>query len=147
VVGAFFLIRREAFKALGGFDERFFVYLEDLDLSARIKAAGLRERFVASTCIRHKGGGRAGTLDADRLYFSRQSRLRYCRKHFGMTAAVLTALLSLTFEPAIRLPVILWRGGLGGLREDAQAWARLAIDLFRRPRWLLAGETANTDKG
>lgn len=38
--GCFFLIRSEVFLGLGGFDERFFMYLEDADLSKRVKELG-----------------------------------------------------------------------------------------------------------
>ena len=42
VIGAFFLIRRHVFEALGGFDERFFVYYEEVDLSLRARQRGHR---------------------------------------------------------------------------------------------------------
>ena len=45
------MIRAATFQALGGFDERFFVYLEDLDLSLRARRMGLLTRFVK--CDRH----------------------------------------------------------------------------------------------
>ena len=57
VIGAFYLVRRSVFEALGGFDERFFVYLEDLELSRRILHAGYRIRYVSGASALHVGGG------------------------------------------------------------------------------------------
>ena len=45
VMGAFFLVRRSVFDALGGFDERFFVFYEELDFSLRVRQCGLRTVF------------------------------------------------------------------------------------------------------
>ena len=50
------LVRREEF-ALGGFDERFFMYLEDVDLCRRYRAAGATIRRDASASVTHLGGG------------------------------------------------------------------------------------------
>ena len=47
VIGAFFLVRRDLFDVLGGFDERFFVYLEDLDFSYRARQAGWHSVYLA----------------------------------------------------------------------------------------------------
>ena len=60
VIEAFYLIRRSVFMQLGGFDERFFVYLEDSDLSLRAYQAGWSCLYVAEAKIFHAGGGVRG---------------------------------------------------------------------------------------
>ena len=57
VIGAFYLIRREVFEKLGGFDGRFFLYLEDLDLSCRVCGHGRHIMYLADARAYHKGGG------------------------------------------------------------------------------------------
>jgi GT2 family glycosyltransferase len=57
VIGAFYLMRRALFESLGGFDERFFVYLEDLDFSLRARKAGWSSVYLATTQAFHAGGG------------------------------------------------------------------------------------------
>lgn len=53
VSGAAFAIRRELYEALGGFDESFFLYMEDSDLSLRARLAGYRCLYVPSARIYH----------------------------------------------------------------------------------------------
>ncbi|WP_222927547.1 glycosyltransferase family 2 protein [Biomaibacter acetigenes] len=62
VIGAFFLVRRQLFEKLNGFDERFFVYLEDLDFSYRAKQLGYSSYYLTSTKAYHKGGGSSEKL-------------------------------------------------------------------------------------
>jgi GT2 family glycosyltransferase len=57
VMGAFFLVRRSLFEALGGFDERFFVYYEDLDFSVRARAQGWRSVYLSTARAFHRGQG------------------------------------------------------------------------------------------
>ncbi len=56
VSGACMLVRRCAFEAVGGFDERYFLYWEDADLCRRLRGAGWRMRYVPSARVRHAGG-------------------------------------------------------------------------------------------
>lgn len=57
------LYRRAAFLAAGGgFDERFFAYLEDVDLGLRLRAAGWTCRYEPRAIARHAGGGTSGRL-------------------------------------------------------------------------------------
>ncbi|MDQ1494966.1 MAG: N-acetylglucosaminyl-diphospho-decaprenol L-rhamnosyltransferase [Actinomycetota bacterium] len=54
--GTFVLIERDAWHAVGGFDERYFMYSEDLDLSLRITKTGRRPMYVPAASIQHAGG-------------------------------------------------------------------------------------------
>ncbi|HAM27483.1 MAG TPA: dTDP-Rha--alpha-D-GlcNAc-pyrophosphate polyprenol alpha-3-L-rhamnosyltransferase [Microbacteriaceae bacterium] len=53
--GAFLLIRREAFEAVGGFDERYFMYFEDVDLGRNLGLAGWKNLYVPSAEVLHLG--------------------------------------------------------------------------------------------
>jgi hypothetical protein len=55
------LYRRSVLRALGGFDERYFAYLEDVDLALRIRLAGWRCRYEPAVA-RHAGEGSSGQL-------------------------------------------------------------------------------------
>lgn len=103
VIGAFYVIRRELFEALGGFDERFFVYLEDIDLSRRAALAGWRCRYLAEATAFHKGGGTSEQVKAHRLFYSLRSRLLYAFKHFSAPAAWTVLVATLLAEPLSRL--------------------------------------------
>jgi GT2 family glycosyltransferase len=72
------LVRAEAFRAVGGFDERFFMYFEDVDLCLRLEAAGWRLAEEQRAVVCHAGGV-AGRSEVDDLY--RPSQLRYYRLH------------------------------------------------------------------
>jgi GT2 family glycosyltransferase len=61
VMGAAMLIRREAFDAVGGFDERFFLYWEDADLCRRLRNRGWTTRYVPGAVVEHPGGRSSAT--------------------------------------------------------------------------------------
>jgi len=103
VIGAFYLVRRELFISLGGFDERYFVYLEDLDLSLRIRNAGFKCRYLVGACAQHIGGGTSHQVKALRLFYSTDSRINYIRKHHaGITVSTLIPVI-LFVEPVVRI--------------------------------------------
>lgn len=54
--GSCLLLRREAFDSLGGFDERYFMYLEDIDLGDRLGRAGWQNVYVPTAVIHHDQG-------------------------------------------------------------------------------------------
>jgi N-acetylglucosaminyl-diphospho-decaprenol L-rhamnosyltransferase len=54
--GSCLLLRREAFEAVGGFDEGYFMYVEDLDLCERIGRAGWQVVYVPASVVLHAGG-------------------------------------------------------------------------------------------
>jgi N-acetylglucosaminyl-diphospho-decaprenol L-rhamnosyltransferase len=125
VMGAFFLIRRRLFEELGGFDERFFVYLEDLDLSLRAHRAGWRSFYMADVEAYHKGGGTSEQIKSVRLFYSLRSRILYSYKHFGPASATSLALATLFLEPLIRSGWALVRLAFRELLETTQAYSIL----------------------
>jgi N-acetylglucosaminyl-diphospho-decaprenol L-rhamnosyltransferase len=56
VSGACFLVRRTAFEEIGGFDESYFMYLEDVDLCWRLTGAGWRIGYAPSATVTHLQG-------------------------------------------------------------------------------------------
>jgi N-acetylglucosaminyl-diphospho-decaprenol L-rhamnosyltransferase len=56
VSGAFFVVRRAAFDAVGGFDERYFLYVEEVDLCWRLQQAGWKVAYVPAAHVTHTGG-------------------------------------------------------------------------------------------
>jgi N-acetylglucosaminyl-diphospho-decaprenol L-rhamnosyltransferase len=102
VIGAFYLVRRSVFESVEGFDERYFVYLEDLDLSRRIHQAGWDIRYLADVRAYHRGGGTSEQVKAARLAYALHSRMRYGFKHFGPVPAAMLAGGTLLVEPLVR---------------------------------------------
>jgi len=64
--GAFLLIRREAFEAVAGWDERYWFYAEDLDLCLRTSQAGWRVRYVGEVSATHVKGSSSNLRRSDR---------------------------------------------------------------------------------
>ena len=82
ISGAFFLTRKEILDKVGGFDERFFMYAEDIDLSYRIQKAGYKNCFFSETCIIHfKGESTKKDSKYVRLFYSAMAQ--FSKKHFG----------------------------------------------------------------
>lgn len=54
--GSCLLLRRVAFDSVGGFDTRYFMYFEDVDLGERLTKTGWRNRYVPSAEVVHTGG-------------------------------------------------------------------------------------------
>jgi N-acetylglucosaminyl-diphospho-decaprenol L-rhamnosyltransferase len=83
--GAFLMIRRDAWQAVGGFDEGFRpVWFEDVDFLKRLRDGGYVVRYVPSAVARHRGGHSVERLDREsREVYWYASLLRYSSKHFG----------------------------------------------------------------
>ena len=71
--GGAFLIRRDTFDALGGFDPRFFMVHEDVDLSYRARLRGLRCWYAADAIVRHAGSGSLGTLSPSAVFYGQRN--------------------------------------------------------------------------
>lgn len=125
VMGAFFLVRRRLFERLGGFDERFFVYFEEVDFSLRAKQAGIESVFLATAWATHTGNVTTEVIRDTRLFYSWRSRLAYAGKHFTLPGRASVATVTLVVEPIFRISRALARGNLNEGGEAARAWARI----------------------
>lgn len=83
LAGAFMLIRKSVLDEIGSFDETFFMYGEDVDLSYRIQKAGYSNHYFAgSTIIHFKGEStRRGSMNYVRMFYNAMSI--FVRKHYG----------------------------------------------------------------
>lgn len=78
--GCCMLLRGDAFRAAGGFDERFFLYFEDFDLCRALRAAGGSIRYLPEMRVRHHPGGAAAKGWRHRRLFA-AAAWKYFRKH------------------------------------------------------------------
>jgi hypothetical protein len=81
--GAALLIPRRAYRALGGLDERIFMYMEEVDWCRRARHAGLHVRFVPEARFVHTGQHAARQAREATYLHNLRSRVYYFRKHHG----------------------------------------------------------------
>lgn len=92
--GSCLLLRTAAFCAVGGFDERYFMYLEDVDLGDRLGRAGWHNVYVPQAIIHHDQGHAAGAIPERMLPAHHASAYRFqADRHPGVLAAPLRAVL------------------------------------------------------
>lgn len=125
VIGAFFIVRRELFESLGGFDERFFVYFEEVDFALRASQEGFRTIYLADAQAFHVGGAISKQVKARRLFYSLRSRLLYSFKHFSWIDSFGVLLLTLFVEPLSRSVLVTSRRSWSGFRETWLAYGML----------------------
>jgi len=126
VTGACVLLRRDLFERLGGFDEAFFLYSEEVDLLYRARRLGAETWYDPAAEVEHVWGGTAGRSSALTLQERARSHVRYLAKH-GSRGAAQRGRLVLLAGLALRAP-----------RSPAQRTA--ARWLARRPLEALLAE-------
>lgn len=125
VIGAFYLIRRSLFKKIGGFDELFFVYYEDLDLSKSVRLAAFEIWYLVESKAFHLGGGSSQQVKVHRLFYSLCSRLLYASKHFPRWHFLLLVTAVFSIEPFTRSAWCLMRGDIVGVKHTWLAFRML----------------------
>ncbi len=134
--GCFCVVKRKAVDEVGGLDEQFFFYAEDIDWCKRLRDAGWKLKFVPEATATHFGG--ASTSNAPLRYSIEilRATLKYWRKHHGWTGQMVCYIFMVTHH-GFRLMI---RGlkrslGLGG---SADSKYKLQEDMVCL-RWLLTG--------
>jgi len=147
LVGACVAITRLAFERVGGWDERFFFYEEDVDLSVRVKAAGFQIWFLPQITVTHLKGAATGSVLLSAQLEAVRSRFLYIEKHFApglVPVLVMARLFSMslrTLEGWLILVVTLGLNASVRRRAVTSAITMLWVLLMMRPRWSLSGQT------
>jgi N-acetylglucosaminyl-diphospho-decaprenol L-rhamnosyltransferase len=95
VSGACMLLRRSALEEVGGFDERYWMYIEDIDLCYRLAQAGWKTWYEPSARVLHrKRGTSAGRLSLRLVWSFHAGMWRFYRTHYAPHRSVLVNLAS-----------------------------------------------------
>jgi N-acetylglucosaminyl-diphospho-decaprenol L-rhamnosyltransferase len=95
--GACFLMRRETWERVGGFDDDFFLWYEDVDLAKRLDEAGFRNLLVGSARVGHEAARSFSQLDRPTMQSIRRPSLRlYIEKHHRRLAPLAAPLFRIS---------------------------------------------------
>jgi N-acetylglucosaminyl-diphospho-decaprenol L-rhamnosyltransferase len=115
------LYRRSAFEALGGFDERIFLYYEDLDLALRLAARGGRSRLAPQARALHAYSASLGAASARKYAWTGWSR-GYMLRRYGVMRDPRLALRALACESALCAGQLLKDRTVSGLGGRLRGW-------------------------
>src|SRR6185437_12163713 len=126
LMGAFMFMRKSVFEKIGYFDERFFVYYEEVDFSKRLAQKGGKSFFNADIKAIHTGEGTTSSVKGFRLFLNVRSRLQYAKKHFNFPGYCCVWVSTFFIEPITRSFFLIFSGKLS-----------VIPDLFKGYRLLL----------
>ena len=96
--GSALMLRREVYEQIGGLDEGYVMYSEEVDWCKRAKNAGWRVVYLGNASIIHHGGKSSEQVVAHSHVHFQQSKLRYFRKYHGwLVAQILRLFLLLNY--------------------------------------------------
>lgn len=125
VMGAFMFCRKNIFEEIGNFDERYFVYYEDMDLSYRAKGKGVKIFFNSTIKAFHQGRGTTEQIKDVRLFYSLSSRLKFVKKHYNFLSFLLVFLITYLIEFFTRIIFGYFSNGPTAVRETIKAYKLL----------------------
>jgi GT2 family glycosyltransferase len=113
--GCAFMAKRAVFEDVGLFDERFCLYLEDLDFSYRVAKAGFKLVFNPQAVVWHKNAGSSSAGSALQTYYFTRNRLLFAQKH-----------------APLKLKLLVYRQALEKLRQGSKIEKEAVRDFFKR---------------
>jgi len=126
VSGAFMAIRREAFDEIGGFDEGYFMYVEDVDLCWRMWRAGRSVVYLPEGEVCHHVGMSSRAVPARMVFHHHASMLRFHRKTYDGPARRPVNVL-VTAGIVVRVALIMGLNALYRIREALGGAARVIM--------------------
>lgn len=130
VMGAALLVRRPVFEEINGFDERLFLYYEDVDLSARVSDRGFRSCYLNDAYVTHIGRASSSQDAGLTLALHIRSRITYAGLHFGVAAKGVLLMACVLLEFPIRLLQAMLGKSEVSLGSVFRAYGLLALNLF-----------------
>jgi GT2 family glycosyltransferase len=106
VSGACMMVRREAFEAVGGMDEQFFLYWEDADLCFRLRQAGWLTIYNPVAGVTHLTGRSSALARKQSLIAFHRSAFRYYLKHGGRLRRVISPVIFLALSGRLVLKLV-----------------------------------------
>lgn len=132
--GSLLLMPLDAFRAAGGFDERFFLYSEEVDLQRRLGERGVHSWLLPSLEVRHVGGASTDATRSNEWLV--RSRLTYAEKWGGLlqlrSSMRAVAIVNLATRLGLRAtgrrsaPRVAWKREMAAARM--QPWPRQPLD-------------------
>jgi N-acetylglucosaminyl-diphospho-decaprenol L-rhamnosyltransferase len=136
IIGAAMLMRRRDYERLGGMDEQFFVYFEEVDLCKRIKEAGGDIWFWPGAHVQHLSGGSCETdsVRARMIFVLRESRRKYFTKHYGVLGGLTVEVVNRieAIQKSVVLSVLWIVRRKRSYREKAHGFWAVAIGITPR---------------
>ena len=130
VQGSALLMRREVYQDIGGLDEGFTMYAEELDYCRRAKENGWQVYYHGGAVITHHGGKSSEQVGALKQIHFQTSKLRYFRKHHGYAHyLILRLVLLLQFGWQLSLEAV--KGALGHKRSLRAQRAKVYWQVLR----------------
>ena len=126
--GCALLVRAEAFREIGGFDERFFLYYEDIDLCLRARAAGWEIAMAPAARVFHEGSKSTRGEPAAKVYHHARSRVLFFSRHVRGMGRIPFIVSEMAF-----IARQLGQHMLAGEARNAVAYVRGTLDALRAP--------------
>lgn len=127
ITGACLLVRRQVYEQLGGFDSRFVMYSEEVDLQYHIQRSGKQVYYLPEVTTLHHGGGSQGRLRRRRMVY--RGKLLFFLKNYGLLRQ---SALRLVLAGTALGKMFVWSAGwcLRSLRGRAAAEIRSNLEVL-----------------
>jgi GT2 family glycosyltransferase len=128
--GSCLLIRSEAFRKAGGFDDYFFSYMEEIDLCIRLKRQGHQIYCVPSVKVYHYGAYTSNLDLRRKVYLNHRNNLYLVLKHYSVWPYLPLFFLRILFD-LLSIIYYLWELRFGFVLAVIHAYGSLAIDFSK----------------
>jgi GT2 family glycosyltransferase len=129
ISGAAFVISSHLFHELGGFEERFFMYYEDTDLSLRLRCAGFLCTAVPASIVYH---AYKSTFSAQKMFFLERNR------YLSLFSLISWQMFLLMLPSILLVEVVSWGYAILQGRQEIKAKWRAWVELVQARSWIAA---------
>ena len=142
--GVAMFANRAVVEELGGFDEDFFMQMEEIDLSWRMKLAGYRVRSVPSSVILHEGGASLQGGSAEKIYFNHRNNMTMLLKNLDTATLLWLLPLRLLLDVAAAISYLFQ--GTGSLKKSGAVFRAISYNFPKISSTLKKRNTIQTSR-